>query len=657
MFFQSKRSQLSATTAIVTALTIGSSAFAQEVNEDDILLTIILGESKREVQTDTAIPITIVDQAEIEDRQAGTIAELIDTVPGVTIVNGATAAGSGINIRGYGSNTTYGTDHKVLIQIDGATKGSEELYRIGSQLYTDPYLYKQVEVLRGTIGSFEYGSGVFGGAVLLETIDASDMTNGEVGFAGRQTLESSSNGEGIASSTTLAWQPSDDLELLLNYTRRTLGTRTDGNGDEINPAAGDVNDPSYLLKGKYTFGQDRNQSLTFSYADTEQEQFDVPYDQFSNVAFGNVDRFIKNKVASLRYNFDPVDNNWLNVTAELTYSDELVENEAISGPSDLLDADHQYETTTLRLKNESLFTTGAIGHELRTGIEYINRVRKDAAFAPGGTKETLAFFAVDEMQFGDHWTVTPALRYESQTVTQDPINGTTSYDKDGLMGGISARYAFDNGWAIFGSAAYTENLPILDDLQNPVFISQSEKGRSYELGTSFARSDVFGTGDNLALKLNYYTSDVWDITTYFGTDAVSREGIELEAAYAMASGFYVDANAHFSSGTATTSDSVTGDFAQNPQDTLRLTLGKKFGEELDLSWEVVGAKRYDEGGDVSPGFGVHNLRATYAPQQGVLEGTQIRFGIENAFNKSYQPKLSSLNSTGRNFKVSLSKTF
>lgn len=665
MLFQSKRSQLSATTAIVTALTIGSAAFAQEVSEDDILLTIILGESKREVQTDTAIPITIVDQAEIEDRQAGTIAELIDSVPGVTLVNGSTAAGSGINIRGYGANSTFGTDQKVLIQIDGATKGSEELYRIGSQLYTDPYLYKQVEVLRGTIGSFEYGSGVFGGVVRLETIDASDLTNGEIGFAGRQTLEFSSNGEGITSSTTLAWQPSEDLEFLLNYTRRTLDTTTDGDGNEINPAAGDINDPSYLLKGKYSFGQNQNQSLAFSYSNTEQEQFDVPYDTFGTTAFGNVDRLIKNEVATLRYNFDPLDNNWLNLTAELTHADELVMSEAVAGPSGLLDADNRYQTTTLRLKNESLFTTGAIDHELRTGIEYIQRDRQDASAgsAPGGTKETLAFFAVNEMQIGDRWTITPALRYESQTITQDPLNGNSSFDQDGLMGGISARYAFADGWAVFGSAAYTENLPIIDDIGNPVLIEQSEKGRSYELGVSFDRADVFSGGDKLALKLNYYSDDLWDLTTYRSfapggsTTSISRNGFELEAAYAMASGFYVDANAHVSSGSATIETGAVADWGQNPQDTLRLTLGKKFGDELDLSWEIEAAKRYDEGGTVSPGFGVHNLRATYAPQQGVLEGTQIRFGIENAFDKSYQPRLSTRNATGRNFKVSLSKTF
>ena len=111
--------------------------------QDGFLGTIILGESKREVRTDTATAVTEIDQTEIDDRQAGTVAELIDSVPGVTLVNGATPQGSGINIRGYGANDTFGTDQKVLIQVDGVTRGSEELYRIGNQLFTDPSLLQR----------------------------------------------------------------------------------------------------------------------------------------------------------------------------------------------------------------------------------------------------------------------------------------------------------------------------------------------------------------------------------------------------------------------------------------------------------------------------------------------------------------------------------
>ncbi|MEM9880184.1 MAG: TonB-dependent receptor plug domain-containing protein, partial [Pseudomonadota bacterium] len=148
-------------------------ALAQESDDEgEFLGTLTLGTSKRAVQTDTAAAKTVIDQAEIDDRQANTVAELIDSVPGVSLVNGSTPTGSGLNIRGFGANGTFGTDQKVAIIIDGATTGGEELYRIGNQLFTDPYLYKSVEVVRGTVGSFEFGAGLVGGTVRLETREA-----------------------------------------------------------------------------------------------------------------------------------------------------------------------------------------------------------------------------------------------------------------------------------------------------------------------------------------------------------------------------------------------------------------------------------------------------------------------------------------------------
>ncbi len=116
---------------------------------------VILGKSKREVRTDTARSETNVDQEEIEDRQASTNAELTDSVPGVTLINGQSPQGSGINIRGFGANSTFCSDQKVLIQVDDADVGAEELYRIGTQPYTDPALYKRVTVIRGMAGTFE----------------------------------------------------------------------------------------------------------------------------------------------------------------------------------------------------------------------------------------------------------------------------------------------------------------------------------------------------------------------------------------------------------------------------------------------------------------------------------------------------------------------
>ncbi|WP_306345716.1 TonB-dependent receptor domain-containing protein [Actibacterium lipolyticum] len=644
-------------TASCLAVVASAQSVSAQDTGDGYLGVLLLGENKRDIQTDVATAITTVDEEEIRDRQAGTISELIDSVPGVNLVNGATAAGAGINIRGFGANGTYGTDQKVLIRVDGVTRGSEELYRIGNQLYTDPFLYKEVSVIRGTVGSFEYGSGVVGGSVQLVTKDASDLTGGEPGFKFRQALEFETNGDGITSSSILAWQPTEDLEFLANYTRRTLGIQDDGSGNLINPDAGDVDDPSYLLKGKYTFGANRDQSLTFAYSDTDSDQRDVPYDAFARLDFGNVDRTIRNKTAELTYRYNPVQNDLIDLSVTLSYSDEVITNDAITPGSSLLDADHQYETTALSFRNTSLFDTGAVSHDLRTGLEFIQRDRLDAYAAYGGVDDRIALFAVDDMTIAENLTLTPALRYETSHVEGSTAPNDGTYDNDALMGGLSARYAFGNGFAVFGSAAYTENLPIIDDLNNSDYMEQPEKSRTFEVGASFRRADLFADGDVFAIKANLYQTALWDVTSYSGTESVDTKGLELEASYSHNAGYYVDLNTNIARGKGSDSDGVKTYWDGVPADSLRVTFGKTFGEELDLSWEVVANDGMTRTDNPSAGFAAHNLRATYVPQSGVLEGTEVRFGVENVFDRQYQPHLWTRAAPGRNFKLTLARTF
>lgn len=668
------RAFLLSSTALILATT---TATAQDGGEG-FLGTLVLGTSKREVQTSTATPVTEVNQEEIDDRQAGTVAELIDSVPGVSLVNGSTPSGSGINIRGFGANSTFGTDQKVAIQIDGASVGAEELYRIGTQLYTDPFLYKQVSVIRGTVGSFEYGSGIIGGVVKLETKDASDFTHGEIGMVFGQTVEFTSNGNGITSSSILAWQPTENFEMLMNYTWRDQGSQTDGNGNSVGNSAFTL--PSGLIKAKYTFGANRDQSLTLSLNQSQSSDRDVPFDSFTTTsdAFGNVDRDTLSRTAVLAYNFNPAGNDRINLDVVLSYADQKIDQTYVPGSSfldgtpdfvllePLVNADHHYQTTKLAIKNTAYLTTGQIRHDLRTGVEFIHKKRLNASAAPGGTDDRVALFVVDDMQIGDYWTVSPALRYERSTIkgSTAPFNGT--FDFNALMGGVSVRRSFANGFAIFGSAAYTESLPIIDDLENPTLITMSEKSRTYELGASFDRGDLFRDGDRLAVKANFYTSDLYDVTSYTASvtgpsvplSRVENKGVELEASYSTLEGYYVDFNANLVDGKEFNAAGTGSRWRNSPADSARLTLGRKFGEALDVSWEVVANKSVQKTATTHvPGFGVHNLRLTWAPEAGPLEGTTIRAGIENVFDRAYTPNLSTRPAPGRNFKVTLSRLF
>jgi hemoglobin/transferrin/lactoferrin receptor protein len=666
-------------TVSVLGLFIGMGAQAQELQlepasePEGFLGTVELGQGKREVQVSTAAPVTVINQEELDDRQAGSVAELVDSVPGVTLVNGSRPQGSGLNIRGFGATSSFGTDQKVQILIDGASTGSEELYRIGTQLFTDPELYKEVSVIRGTIGSFEFGSGIIGGVVQLETKDASDFTGGEVGLRFRQTLGASTNAEGFVTSSILAWQPTENLEVLFNYTLRDVDAYKGGDGQLVPNTESRM--PSYLGKATYSFGDNLEHSITASYNYSETDEKDVPYDTFGTTggSFGNVDRKVTNEIAGLRYRWNPVGNDLIDLDVNLTQSTQHIVSNYVAGSSPLegtpsgpriiplADADQDYEITKLTAKNSMYFVTGIATHDLRIGFELMQKERLNAPSAPGGTDKRIALFAVDDIGIGDHWTFTPAMRFETQDI--EAHDGSVSYDNSALMGGLSARYAFDNGWAIFGSGAYTENLPIIDDLGTPRYMTMPERSHTFELGASYATTDLFAGGDALQAKVNLFRSKLWDITSYVDStfvpiQEVNSEGIEIEATYSMESGFYADFNAAIGEYDEVNSTGVAGTWRNAPADSARLTLGKRIGAAWDLSWELVGAKSFtDSTGSKVNGYGVSNLRATYRVQTGVMTGAEVRLGIENAFDKAYTPALATRTAPGRNVKLTLAKTF
>lgn len=632
--------------------------------------TIVLGESKRAVQTETASSITVIDQIEIDDRQAGTIAELVDSVPGVTLVNGSSPAGSGINIRGFGANGTYGTDQKVAIIVDGATTGAEELYRIGNQLFTDPFLYKSAEVIRGTLGSFEYGSGIVGGTVRLQTKDASDFTGGEPGVKVGVTVGAHTNEGGLNGSAILAWQPTANLEFLANYSYREQGIQKDGDGQEIGNSKFEL--PSFLLKARYFFGDAH--TLSASYTQSEANDRDVPYDSFGTTggSFGNVDRDTKTQTASLIYNYNPEDNPLVNLDIALTYSNQKIDQECIEasapfGCFSVVDADHQYETTKFTIKNYAYVTTGIFSHELRTGVEVLRKDRLDASSAPGGRDERVALFVVDHIEFGKGWSLTPAMRYETQNIDGTMNDGTeANYDKDAFMGGGSLRYQFQGGLALFSSLARTVSLSIIDDLENPIFIVQSEVADTYEFGASYDKVGLFDDSDTLALKVTYYNTELSDITSYSGVSDVEISGVEIESSLAFEGGFYIDFNGNITSGDEHRTTGAVVDWRNTPANQYRLTVGQRLSNWADLSFEAI--KNVDtsrtslsRSGEIvttdTDGFTVLNLRATLKPQSGFLKGTEIRIGAENLTDKLYTPLLATRPAPGRNFKITVSRMF
>lgn len=116
-------------------------------------------------------------------------------------------------------------------------------------------------------------------------------------------------------------------------------------------------------------------------------------------------------------------------------------------------------------------------------------------------------------------------------------------------------------------------------------------------------------------------------------------------------------NANITRGRNTTPGAASPYWSRSPADQIRLTLGRKWGDGLDLSWEAVADARMTRAATATPGVVVHNLRATYRPQNGMLAGAELRLGIENLFDTAYTPHLATRPAAGRNIKLTLAKTF
>ncbi|MCG7495176.1 TonB-dependent receptor domain-containing protein [Thalassobius sp. Cn5-15] len=689
-----RNSTIAVAVAGLTALpALSGAVLAQDINQesDDVIQldAIQLNASRRGVQTDTATSKTVIDQEEIEARQATSFGELLDSVPNVNLINGSLPQGSAVNIRGLGGQAGfYGTDGKVAVVVDGVASGAEEIYRNGSLLALEPELFREVAVTRGPSESFRYSSGAFGGTIEAETKDATDFLQDGDTFSLRQKFGYESNGDGLLSTTILSFAPNDRFDALAFFGYRDVGESEDGDGETRRNT--DFEGPSGLVKLNYKLTDDA--TLTFGHTRTVLPETDVPYNAQDPDWNGvTVDRDTEDRTTYLSLNYDPVDNNLIDLEVFLYHKFEKLKIAHETLTSGIFNADHETESLGLRLENVARFVTGAVDHEFTTGIEVKRRERsaellsgtyagRNDASAPGGFDRSVSFYIADKMEIGDKLTLTPQLRYESQELeSQNNIDmqqcfgptscrtslglpdGTT-YDANAWTGALSARYAVTDEFAVFGSAAYNENLPILDDLRSTTNREKSEKATTFELGASYDGTDVVMEGDHLQAKLTAFRTEIWDGTSYSGIDETDLEGVELELNYASDL-FYADFAAARTRGNI---NGTAAPFNYTPADTVQLTLGKKFlDEQLDVAVEAKHAFAHSRttstSGATAPSedWTTYALSVGYKPDNGALEGTELRLGIENLFDETYRPFLTSpnRNAKGRNIKFTLAKTF
>jgi len=698
-------------TALLSSVALGllsaGAAHAQAQNPNTKYVTLlerlVIGSGAPKVAIDTPQAVTVIDQADIDAKQATSTGEVLDDVPGVTVIGSDRVFGESFNIRGIGAAETSGDEARIVITVDGAKKFYEQ-YRMGS-FFSDPELYKQVEVLRGPASSTLYGSGAMGGVINFTTKDASDfIQDGQTG-AVRVKGSYSSNGSGALVSGILAHRINETFEVLATGNFRRSDVMALANGQPLPGSAFQA--WSGLLKG--TMHLDDDETVRLSYQRWSSDADNQEFSQTGSVLlppgdpqnFGRVDRAVTDQTAVLSYENSADDNDMLDLKAQLSYSDTAVSQTNAtyafqSASSNFFAADYGYKTLQANLQNTSTFRGDKWENFLTYGIQasYQDRVAVPVLGTivtthPEGNATAIGVFAQTEHTIDDRLTVIVGARGDYSYIAPDQVlPANTPNGQFGFSPKVAALYKFNENFNVFGSAAHTERMPTLDEMyqyqgtRSANLNLRKEFSDNFELGFATQGFDVLNDGDTVSFKATAFHNNITDgirsnpITAnapYFVNIAGMRlYGLELEAAYesemlfarlayTLTRGDYTKA---FAATSAANARNAGDPLDSLPQDKIVATIGGRlpeqnleYGAKITLAADPIVAVATTPVTAKPGAWASVDVFANWKPQDGPLAGTQAQFSIENILDADYRENLSPDRSKGRTFKLTLAKQF
>ncbi|WP_048796124.1 MULTISPECIES: TonB-dependent hemoglobin/transferrin/lactoferrin family receptor [Serratia] len=657
-----------------TSTTTSSNAAAAK-NADETMTVVATGNQRSSFEA--PMMVTVIEGNSPESQTAGTAADMLRRVPGITVTGSGRSNGQDLMMRGYDRRG-------VLTLVDGIRQGTDTGHINGT--FLDPALVKRIEIVRGP-SALLYGSGALGGVVSYETVDAADLLlpGQDSGFRVYGTAGSGDHSLGMGAS---AYGKTDNFDGLLSFGTRDVGDLRQGNGFD---APNDETISNVLAKGTWKIDDSQSLSGNLRYYNNSAQEPKNPQTPASSSGNLMTDRSTIQRDAALSYKLKPIGQDWLDAEAKVYYSDVKI-NAHANGSEDEA---RKQTTKGAKLENRTrLFADTFASHLLTYGTEAYKQEQ-----TPGGATES---FPHAKINFASGWlqdeitlrdlpvTLLAGTRYDNYKGSSDGYADVDA-DKWSSRGAVSIT---PTDWLmLFGSYSQAFRAPTMGEMYNdskhfsipmgPTTITnywvpnpnlKPETNETQEYGFGLRFDDLMLADDSLQFKASYFDTKAKD---YITTDVTMELGRGPRGPYCISCTTFstnVD-RAKIWGWDATLSyktpwfgwdlaynrtrgkNEATGDWLSsiNP-DTVTSSLDVPLGETgLSAGWVATFAERatrVETGTAEQAGYGVNDFYLSYKGRDR-LQGMTTTVVLGNAFDKEYYSP-QGIPQDGRNAKLLVS---
>lgn len=635
-------------------------------------------------KTDTPIEktpqsISVVTRQEMDMRQPETVKEALSYTPGVFATRGSSNTYDVVSIRGFTSPTTVNTNQ----YLDGIKLQGNNY----SEVSMDPWFLERVELMRGPV-SVLYGNSNPGGVVSM--------------VSKRPTTEPLRVIQFKAGSHSL-WQTGFDFSDAIDDAG-VWSYRLTGLGKQENAQQNDVKSKRYAIAPSFSWRPDANTDFTFlsnfqsdpqagyygwlprqgtvvPYVDANGHSHKLPKD-FNE---GDPDNKMERRQQMVGYAFSHAFNDTFTVRQNLRYTRVHTLYRSVYGngyiaPAQISRAyvrsDEDLADFNVDTQLQSKFDTGAVGHTLLTGVDYM-RSRNDVDAMYGAADpvdmthkhhgsanivpnfpyrvlnrlEQTGLYAQDQAEW-DKWVLTLGGRYDFlKTSTFNRGADSRDLNRDEAFtwrGGLN--YVFDNGIAPYFS--YSESFEPNGGRSYTAKTFDPSRGKQYEAGVKYLPKDmpVSLTASVFQIKKDKnLTSDPDHIGFTLQGGKMRSRGLELEAKAALTAD--VNLTAAYSYTDVKYTEDNTYDHmrpAEVPRNMASLWADYTF-HETALSGLTVGAggryvgstsSFYTTGEKTNKSFSVSSYTVAdatvkYDLARLGLPGSSVGVNVNNLFNRKY----------------------